>query len=720
MMKKKDILEQFENQRNISKYGCRPQWRHIEECRSFYSGDYMNYRDDALFGKGNSRRVKEVSFNRVKPYVNSVVGFFAQQRRKPTYQAKLTDDQEQGAYSDYLNGYSDYIRENSNSDQMETRQDLDLIVGGIGCTDTGITTKLGIASRLPGGEVLEERVDMLQVGYDPESTYPNILDSRWVYRAKDYDVEEAEELFDKEEDDGDFEYVNSIDDVDNFEYNPYGGITDKIGYEWSNPERRQVRVYFYQWFEVENFYRIENPLLDTQDPSTANMLQLAFSGIEQDGDDETFMFDPQAEILTVTKDIKKQVKEILEAFDIPFEPVAEKRKVYYTAIISGKKCFDAYKSVTQQGFTLKFKTGDRDETNNIWTGLVSSMRDPQRYYNKSLTELMLIFASNSRGGVMYEESAISNIQEFERNYARTAAAVKVNDGAISGMKIKSKAEPQLPTGYENILQLSGAALSQVTGIDESFFGAISGGNETAMLQRQRIKQATTTLAPYMDSIVLYSKEQARMMLSFIRLLAESNEGAYFNTKNDDGGIIYETVSPDYLVDEYDIVIGEAPDTSTQKEYYTQTLITLGQSMQAIGDPRYSQIFALAVKQMPLPERDKAAITKVLTEGEQADPEKQQMEMTIQQGQQMIDAMQEQINSMQVKLDNKEADLAIKAESEANKNAIDREKNDLERMRISLDEDKKNLERFKINLEAEYKQRALSLKEQELQQNSSEA
>lgn len=705
MKPKSEIVKQFKDHYNYSKSGCRNQWRHIEECRSFYNGDYMNYRDDVLYGKGSSRKVKEVSFNRVKPYVNSVVGFFAQQRRKPTYSAKIPDNQEQAAYSDYLNGYSDYIRDNANAEQMETRQDLDLIVGGIGATDTAITTKQGTATRLPGGEVIEERVDMLHVGYDPEAVHPNLLDSRWVYRAKDYDVEEAEELFNKEEED--FEVAPEEENID-FKFNPYGGITDKIGYEWADSDRRMVRVYFYHWFEVENFYRVENPIFEA-DEITARMLQVAFSGIEQEED--IFSFDPTAKILTVTKDIKKQVKEIFDAFDIPFETVAEKRKIYYTAIISGDKCFDAYKAVTQEGYTIKFKTGDRDETNRIWTGLVASMRDPQRYYNKSLTELMLIIASNSRGGVMYEEDAIDNIQKFERDYARTASAVKVRSGAISGGKIKSKAEPQLPTGYENILQLSGAALTQVTGIDESFFGAISGGNETAMLQRQRIKQATTTLAIYMDSIVLYTKEQARMMLSFIRLLAESNEGSYFNMKNDEGGLIYETVSPDFLVDEYDIVIGEAPDTATQKEYYTQTLITLGQSMQAIGDPRYSQIFALAVKQMPLPERDKSAITKVLLEGEENDPEKQQMQAALQQGQQMIQLMQQQITEMGLRLANKEGELAIKAKAEADKNKNEEEKNDLKRLEINIEREKNKLKEMEITLDSLYKTRELTIKKQ---------
>ena len=79
------------------------------------------------------------------------------------------------------------------------------------------------------------------------------------------------------------------------------------------------------------------------------------------------------------------------------------------------------------------------------------MRDPQRYYNKSLTELMLIIASNSRGGIIHEAGAIDDIQSFERNWARHNARVEVAEGALSGGKIQPKATPQQPTGMKTSL-----------------------------------------------------------------------------------------------------------------------------------------------------------------------------------------------------------------------------------------------------------------------------
>ncbi len=619
MKSKKDILKEFKDRYQISKAGCRNQYNHIQECQSFYSGDYMNYKDEFCFLSRSSgrRKVKEVQFNRVKPYINSIVGFMAGQRRKPDYQAKVTDSSDQKALSDYLNFYSDHIRENTNADQVETRQDMDLAIGGIGATDTGITIKQGLATRTPNGETLVERVNPTQIGWDPLADDPNILSSRWVYRVKDYELEEAEELFNADE--KDFEVVNPADNITNYEYYPEGGIQDKIGYEFSDPQRRLIRVYFYQWFDIETFYRIENPMKRANSPENLQYLYDALTSIETKGDDGAFNFDPTAEILIITKQNRAVVKDVFDDFGIPFLPVSEKRKVYYTAIISGDKVFTAYKSVSQQGFTIKFKTGDRDEQNNMWTGVVASMRQPQRYYNKALTQLMLIIANNARGGVLYEEDAVDNIQEFEASWAMMDRATRVNSGALSNGKIQPKATPHMATGYEGILEASSSALGQVTGIDESFFGAIAGGNETAMLQRQRIKQAINTLACYFDSITLYAKEQARMMLSFMRLMAASNEGVLFMVSDDDGNPVFERVSIDYFVEDYEIKIGEAPENPVQKEFYTQTLINMAQSMQAIGDPRYKLIYAEAIKYMPISNREKNAIIKILVGEEKIEP-----------------------------------------------------------------------------------------------------
>ncbi len=638
MISKKEFLKLAQKQYKISKSGLIPQYNHIRECQAFYAGDYMNYKDTVAFGAGMVQSIKQVEFNKVKPYVNAIVGFMIGQRKKPDYQAKMIDKPEQQMYSDYLNSLSDYVRKNTHADQQETRQDMDFVIGGVGATDTCLTLNGGEPTRDPNGEIIVERVNPLEVGYDPASTQANLLDSRWVYRVKDYDAEEAESLFDAEEEE--FEAAILSDDT-NYQYNPIGGINDKIGFEYSDANRSMVRVYFHQFYQIENFYRIDNPLLVVENPALQEALAAAFMSVNNEED--AFTFDPAATVLVITQDIKKQVSDIFKAFEIPFKPLAEKRKTYYTGIYSGDKVFSVFKSPSQQGFSIKFKTGDRDEINKIWTGIVASMRDPSRYYNKALTEMMLIIASNSRGGVMYEKGAIENIQIFEKTYTRNNAAVQVADGALSGGKIQPKATPAMPSGYENILQISDASMSQVTGIDESFFGVSASGNETAMLQRQRMAQATTTLAPYFDSIALYGVEQARMMLSFIRLLVAASDGKMFKAMNDDGQVIFERMSQDFLIDEYEIDIGELPETPLLKEYKTQQIASVATGMMQVGDQRYREMYAAAVEYMPFTTREKTNIKRILLGESPVDPQ------VVQQLQAQIQELQSQNSQVSLEL-----------------------------------------------------------------------
>lgn len=655
MKDKKEVLRKFRESYDITRAGLRKQYQHIDECEAFYAGDYMNYRDDYAFGRGASRRIKEVSFNCVQPYVNSIVGFAAQNRRKPDYRAREQDSQEQRMRSDYINGASDFVRERTNADNEETRQDRDLIVGGVGVTDTTITLEDGSATRDPNGEIIVERVKATEVGWDPLSEKPGLLDSRWVYRVKEYDVEEAENLFNADEDD--FEFISIDDeDINDYHFNPYGGIQDKIGYEYADSKRKLARVYFYQWFDIEPFYRLENPLIKKYDPT----LEVALSSIQSGENEEMFSFDPKAMMLVVTKENKKEVKEIFDLFEIPFNPIISKRKVYYTAIISGNRVFDVFRSVSQQGFSLKFKTGNRDEKNHIWTGIVASMRDPQRYYNKSLTEMMLIIANNSRGGVLYESDAIPNIREFEAKWAMSNAAVEVNDGALSGGKIQPKATAHMPSGYENILSISSESVGKVTGVDESFFGAVAGGNETAMLQRQRIKRATVVLSCYMDSISLYGKEQAELMLSFIRLLADSSEGAVFTMSAETGEPVQEVLAPDFFSDAYDIVIGEEPEDPVQKEFMFNHLSQAALAMLSTGNPGWSQIYLQAVEQLPITNRAKSKIREALQDN-RVDPA-------------IVERLQQQVQELtgqaaQVQIAGKIADIK-KTQAEAAKVSAD--------------------------------------------------
>ena len=97
---------------------------------------------------------------------------------------------------------------------------------------------------------------------------------------------------------------------------------------------------------------------------------------------------------------RKEKQETVEFFGDMIEFDSFNRRVYYSAVVSGNKCFTAYKSPVQDGFTIKFKTGDYDEQNKMWVGMVNSLKEPALYYNKALTEMLFSIATLSKGGVM--------------------------------------------------------------------------------------------------------------------------------------------------------------------------------------------------------------------------------------------------------------------------------------------------------------------------------
>lgn len=610
MKSDEDIASQFKKHKGITDRGLSDQWDNTRTCQAFYAGDYMNYSGmiTASDLRGN-RRQTSVQFNLVKPYVNAVRGFMAQNRRNADYVARMEQDQLQQMYSEWTNALKDYVRDNANADQVETQQDGDLLICGYGAVETAMTYGDGYSSRNPNGEIVMGRLDPRALGWDPSARASNLLDSRWLYYKKVYALDEALDLFDASPDDFDGENEG---DNSNKVYYPRGGVYNKIQevYDWESESENLVKVHFYQWYEIEPFYRAKNPLKNIQDQQTQQFFAQQLQEIAEEADqDDEYALDPQADIISCDAKTKSQIEEM---FDEQVEFETFRRRVYYTAIISGETVFNKYRSPCQQGFTVKFKTGDFDEENKVWVGMVNSLKDPALYYNKALTELMFTIASQAKGGVYVERDAVEDIAEFESKYSKTDAVIVVENGAISGNKIMPKKEQYTSNGLDQIIGIASDAMPVVSGIDKSFLGSSENKLEPAALQRQRVKQVTTALATFFDNITVYQKEHAALLLPLMRILAENNDGSMFKAINKDGSNVYVKMSPNNFADEYDITIQEAPDTATQKEERADQLMTMAQTLFAANDPTTGKAFmAIAVKYLPIEYQDQQDILKSL-------------------------------------------------------------------------------------------------------------
>jgi hypothetical protein len=353
---------------------------------------------------------------------------------------------------------------------------------------------------------------------------------------------------------------------------------------------------------------------------------------------DMFDFDPLAEEIIFDGSTKTK---LTEEFGNLIDPVSFKRKCFYTMVISGDHVFSKFKSISQQGFSVKFKTGNYNERGKYWIGMVNSMIEPQKYYNKALTELMFTIAANSKGGVMVEESAIEDIADFESKWSKTDAVIRVQDGAISGQKILQKTQAALPTGLESIIQLADTAIS-ANGVDPAFLGQAN-DNETGVLYKRRIRQIISKMWWVADSITLYQKEDARLCADLIRVWVENNAGQWLRITGKDGADQFVQISEDMMAPEYDVSIQEGAQSPEDRQETAQFISSMGDKFLAVQDSaRAGTLYAESIKLLPLDGDVKNRISQTLN------PEQQTVPMAqYQQLQQQLQQLQGQMNQAQV-------------------------------------------------------------------------
>jgi hypothetical protein len=646
MLNNEDLLKSFNERKSITESGLDLQYQNNELNHQFYSGDAMAYAVKVTEG---SRR-KMVVFNRIKPFVNSIVGFMMKLRREPSYQARIPDIEQQKIASQATNAFSDYIRADSNSPQIESRQDKEMLITGIGAIEESISYVQN-----PYGDVVSCCLKYDEYGYDPQARAVNLLDSRWVYRRKTMNREDAASLF--QADTEDFEEAESPLLTTSLKGSLRVGLDE---------EEDLVQVFYYQWWDYETYYRVENPLYDpTIDTLVKQELAQAFElmalDLEEENEkedilDDLFVFKPDVQELIVTPKIRNVLAGLFEQYGIEIEEIKHKRQVFYTAIISGKKVFQKFKSKDQNGFTIKFKTGDYDEVRGIWHGIVDQLREPSRYANKALTEILYVIASNSKGGVMYEIDAVQDPKRFEQQWASTDAAVCVNSGALGQGKIQPKAMSALPSGYENVLAAAKSGMFEVSGINPEFLGSSENKQVSALLESQRIEQVTSTLATYFDSITLFQKEIGRLNLTFMRVLYENNPQRLVPVLGEDGVKVWSEISKSALFAEYDVDIQEVPITPVQKRENLNMMLSVAQNMLMAGQNIYPELIEELPISALLKERLKAKFNPELTP-EQVAAQQQEQQIALQYKMLELKGQSAEVVKREVEAEKLKADIA---------------------------------------------------------------
>lgn len=630
MLSNSALLDQFKKHRQRDSADLAAQHAEARENHEFVAGDSMYY-TASVMDKGQR---KAVVFNKIAPYLDAVLGTMIQMRRKPNYEARLEDVEAQRMYSKVSNNLSDYCRDKANLDFLETLQDREMLICGYGALDTNVGYEQD-----PDGQVVGEVLRYDDVYWDSMAKEPNLLDARWVRRRKAFTREDIIAKYGEDK----LPQFESYGDNSNTQkqWNPFGGEYTATAFGDDDKHNELYQIHYYQWWELKPYYRAKNPAKDIEDPIIQQQfidIMLRMSSLrreysDKDEAEDLFTFSATDDYLSMTPEQHQDVLKLCEEFGLTLKAVKQHKRCYYTALITGEVVLDKFKSQDQNGFTIKFKTAKYDPVNRLWYGMVRALKNPQEYANKALTEMLLVIAKNSKGGVMYEQDAVSDPRRFEQQYAKTDAAIMVNSGAISGNKIAPKAQAALPTGYENIHAIADASMSDVSGISKEYLGTATNKQVSALLESQRINQVLSTLAIYFDAISLYQIEHARLMLTYFRILTENNEQRLIRIVGEDGATQYMRIHSDFMKQEYDVVISEVPTTPGQKAQTTEIIINMADKLMAVGQ----NIYPMVVDYLPIPQEDKAKLVKALTPDErtlqaqaQAEQERKQQEAALNQ------------------------------------------------------------------------------------------
>lgn len=586
------------------------QWREdARKAYDFYAGKQWEEADKAALEQQGR---PAVVFNRTARTVNAICGLEIQNRQEVRYLPRTIDDT---GMNDVLTEASKWIRQQCDAEDEESESFQDMLISGIGWTETHLDYE-----REQDGNVLIGRVDPLEMFWDCSARKKNLVDKRWCARVKKVSIDEVK-AFDPSYEPGEKEE----DFLEEDPPQPHDASPPYYESEVKDSARKKMHeLIHFEWFELEDYQRVLT--------NNGNIVELSKTKVEVMGDQ-------------LGKYAQKSVK--------------QRRRVYYCAYLCGSTLLERRKLEVQTGFTFEAMTGARDRNDNTWFGLVCLMIDPQRWANKWLTQIMHIINSNSKGGLIAETDAFENQRKAEETWAKPDAITFVRPGGLQ--KIQQKEMTQYPAGIDRLLQQALEAINDVPGVNAELLGLVQ-REQPGVLENMRKQAGITMLALFFDAMRRYRKEQGRVMAEFIREYI--SDGRLVRIVGDEGAQ-YLPLVKDSVAFTYDVIVDEAPSSPNMKERVFSILSQLVPQLMQAGIPVPPDVLDYT----PLPESLVQKWKGILPKP--GDPPKPDPEMVKAQNQAQMDQAKLDMEAQKLELEKQRA--ALDLQTEQAKLALEREK-----------------------------------------------
>jgi hypothetical protein len=609
--------------------GSISEWqKEAREDFDFYSGEQWTEEDKQKL-KDELRPI--ITFNRTQLVIDSVAGNEVNNRQEVRYYPRQLGDVK---VADIYTAAGEYFRDGAHADDEDSDAFMDCIICGVGWTETRLDF-----DEQPDGDYCHERVNPFEMVWDASARKSNLLDARRLFRVKDISFEDAKAMFpDVDPLLLDAPWARAEDDSGGKKDNRPG--TNYLGDKASDPTKRdRVTIVHAQWKEAVEYVRIIDEQPDGSPPKKYDLEPEKAATIVAQA--KAMGVDLKTETVT-----KKIVKQVFMGGDLLGEP--EKT-------LCGK-------------FSWCAITGKRDLNKGHWFGIVRAMKDPQRWANKWLSQSLHILNSNAKGGVMVEEGAVTDRRQFESSFAKPNAVSWVPNGTLASGRIQPKPQAPMPAGFMQLLEFAVSSVRDVSGINLEMLG-MADRDQPGVLEYQRKQSAMTVIARLFDSLRRYRKQQGELTLLLIKDYL--SDGRLIRVAGDDAEQYLPLVRAEG-VEDYDIIVDEAPTAPNQKEV---SWSIIQQMMPVVAPMMTPQMWAEILPYSPLPsaltEKLRANILKI-AENPPPNPEmiKAQMEQQKLQMQMQAEQAKTQMQA-QFKAEESQRDAEMEAARMARQAEVER-------------------------------------------------
>jgi hypothetical protein len=547
------------------------EWRkEAKEDFEFVAGRQYTDQEIALLKK---QKRPIVAFNRTAPVIDSVHGQEIGNRREVRYIPRELGD---AVANELYTGAAEWFRDQANAETHESDSFRDMLICGMGWTETRLDFE-----EQPDGKPVVDRIDPFEMYWDFNAKQINLGDSRRRWRVRDVPFSEAKAQFPGfDKDELDAEWTNAQAEDEN---RPIGDdATD-------NEADTMVRIVQCQWIEREPYHL-------AVDPET---------GEQKEFKPEEF----------------KTLQERMKMLGYPIEGVMMRRRCIKQAFL-GEVVLAYGDAPCKDEFSLQCITGKRDRNKGIWYGLVRGMKDPQRWANKWLSQMMHIMNSNSKGGLLAEKGAFENQKQAEESWTDPSAITWLKNGALSGQSpaVKEKPAAQFPAGFQQLTEFAVSSIRDTSGVSVEMLGLREAG-QAASLEMQRKQAGMTILQPFFDALKHYRERQGVVMLYYIQ--HDLSDGRLIKISGPDKEQYLPLLKQ--ATTEYDIIVDDAPTSPNQKEAAWGVMMQL---LPVIGQMMPPDMLVTLMEYSPLPSTIVQRLKKQAEEQMAAQSEQAQKQQAI--------------------------------------------------------------------------------------------